>query len=79
MSAVFIANEEDGHVQGIGVDKLMDTGKMDHIKRGPVFWVDVADSQPCMGTAGSVTWHLKATGKLFHSGLTISTPRLSPP
>jgi acetylornithine deacetylase len=39
------------------------------LKAGPVLWIDSADSQPCVGTAGSITWHLKASGKLFHSGL----------
>jgi acetylornithine deacetylase len=34
-----------------------------------VIWVDSADSQPCIGTAGAMQWHLKTTGKLFHSGL----------
>jgi len=69
VTAVMIANEENGVVEGIGVDKLVQTGKLDHIKQGPVIWVDCADSQPCIGTAGSVTWFFKATGKLFHSGL----------
>ncbi|KAL4129248.1 hypothetical protein PRIC2_005258 [Phytophthora ramorum] len=27
------------------------------------------ETQPCIGTAGAITWTLKATGKLFHSGL----------
>ena len=52
----------------VGV-RVVQTGKLDHIRQGPVIWVDCADSQPCIGTAGSLTWHLKATGKLFHSGL----------
>ena len=69
VTAVLIANEENGVVEGIGVDQLVQTGKLDHIRQGPVIWVDCADSQPCIGTAGSITWHLKATGKLFHSGL----------
>ena len=69
VTAVLIANEENGVVEGIGVDQLVQTGKLDHIRQGPVIWVDCADSQPCIGTAGSLTWHLKATGKLFHSGL----------
>ena len=69
VTVIFIANEENGMVTGIGVDRLMESGKMDHIRSGPVIWVDCADSQPCVGTAGSVTWHLKAVGKLFHSGL----------
>lgn len=42
---------------------------MDHLKPGPVFWVDAADSQPCIGTAGSVQWQMKVKGKPFHSGL----------
>jgi acetylornithine deacetylase len=62
---VFIASEEDSSIQGVGVDKLMKTGKLDHIKNGPVYWIDVADSQPCVGTAGSLTWTLRATGKLL--------------
>jgi acetylornithine deacetylase len=69
LTVVFIANEENGVVTGIGVDRLMETGKIDHIKNGPVIWVDCADKQPCIGTAGSITWHLKGVGKLFHSGL----------
>ena len=69
VTAVFIANEENGVVENIGVDQLMKTGKMDRLKNGPVIWVDCADSQPCLGTCGSVTWFLKATGKLFHSGI----------
>ena len=36
---------------------------------GPVIWVDCADSQPCIGTAGAITWALKAKGHRFHSGL----------
>lgn len=69
VTIIFIASEENGEIQGVGVDKLMETGKMDHIKKGPVIWVDCSDTQPCIGTAGAVVWHLKAVGKLFHSGL----------
>ena len=69
LTVVFIVSEENGEIEGIGVDKLMTTGKLDHIKDGPVLWVDCADSQPCVGTAGAITWHLKAVGHLFHSGL----------
>lgn len=31
--------------------------------------MDSADSQPCCGTNGVTQWELKATGRLFHSGL----------
>lgn len=33
------------------------------------FWIDTADKQPCIGTGGMIAWRLRATGKLFHSGL----------
>lgn len=67
--AVFIANEENGAFLGVGVDQLVKEGYLDSLKNGPLFWVDAADSQPCIGTAGNTQWQLTATGKLFHSGL----------
>lgn len=66
---VFIANEENGTFPGVGVDQLVKEGYLDDLKKGPLFWVDAADSQPCIGTCGNLQWKLKATGKLFHSGL----------
>ena len=36
-------------IPGVGVDKLVETGRLDHLKGGPLFWVDSADSHPCMG------------------------------
>eukprot|EP00951_Prasinocladus_malaysianus_P025671 scaffold225803_cov38-Prasinocladus_malaysianus.AAC.1 len=35
---------------GIGVDELVKRGLLDHLKTGPLFWMDTADSQPCIGT-----------------------------
>ncbi|RHY06670.1 hypothetical protein DYB25_011573 [Aphanomyces astaci] len=69
VTAVMIASEENGEIAGVGVETLMETGKIDFLKNGPVLWVDCSDSQPCIGTAGALTWSIKATGKLFHSGL----------
>jgi len=66
---IFIANEECHEVKGIGVDRLHQEGYMNELKKGPVFWVDSADSQPCIGSAGCVQWQLTVTGKAFHSGL----------
>ncbi|KAG6584666.1 Acetylornithine deacetylase [Phytophthora cinnamomi] len=66
---VLIASEENTEIPGVGVETLMESGKIDFIKNGPVIWVDGSDSQACIGTAGVITWTLKATGKLFHSGL----------
>ncbi|MQL88898.1 hypothetical protein Taro_021462 [Colocasia esculenta] len=67
--AVFIANEENSSVVGVGVDALVKDGFLDKLKAGPLFWIDTADKQPCIGTGGMIAWRLKATGKLFHSGL----------
>ncbi|XP_072988179.1 acetylornithine deacetylase [Typha latifolia] len=67
--AVFIANEENSSVVGIGVDALVKEGLIDKLKAGPLFWIDTADKQPCIGTGGMIVWTLRATGKLFHSGL----------
>ncbi|KAG0496875.1 hypothetical protein HPP92_001566 [Vanilla planifolia] len=65
----FIANEENSSVLGIGVDALVKDGLLDKLKQGPLFWIDTADKQPCIGTGGMISWRLRATGKLFHSGL----------
>lgn len=65
---VFIAAEEGGE-KGVGVDMLVKHGQLDELKKGPVYWIDSADSQPCCGTGGALQWTLKATGRLFHSGL----------
>jgi acetylornithine deacetylase len=56
---------------GVGIDGLNSSGKLAELKvqNGPVMWVDSADSQPCIGTAGNLQWSIKANGKLFHSGL----------
>ncbi|XP_010933488.1 acetylornithine deacetylase isoform X2 [Elaeis guineensis] len=67
--AVFIANEENSSVLGIGIDALVKDGLLDKLKAGPLFWIDTADKQPCIGTGGMIAWRLRATGKLFHSGL----------
>jgi len=64
---LFIAGEEGGE-KGVGVDCAVNAGKLDEVKRGPVYWVDSADSQPCCGTSGMLGWSVKCTGRLFHSG-----------
>lgn len=66
---VFIANEENGTFSGVGVDQLALEGYLDDLKRGPLFWIDAADGEPCIGTAGACQWEFKCKGKLFHSGL----------
>ena len=66
---IFIVNEENSAFPGIGVDQLALEGYMDELKNGPLFWIDSADTQPCIGTCGMLLWRVKAIGKLFHSGL----------
>ncbi|KAF5729701.1 acetylornithine deacetylase [Tripterygium wilfordii] len=67
--AVFIASEENSSIPGVGVDALGRQGLLDNLKGGPLFWIDTADKQPCIGTGGMIPWKLHLTGKLFHSGL----------
>ncbi|XP_010559314.1 PREDICTED: acetylornithine deacetylase [Tarenaya hassleriana] len=67
--AVFIANEENSAITGVGVDALVKDRLLDKLKSGPLFWIDTADKQPCIGTGGMLPWKLHVTGKLFHSGL----------
>ncbi|KAF6134122.1 hypothetical protein GIB67_013519 [Kingdonia uniflora] len=67
--AVFIANEENSSVLGVGLDALVKDDLLNKLKQGPLFWIDTADKQPCIGTGGMISWKIKAEGKLFHSGL----------
>lgn len=67
--AVFIASEEAQAEAGVGVDGLLEDGKLVLMKKGPLLWLDTADSQPCIGTAGALTWDLKCNGMLCHSGM----------
>lgn len=67
--AVFIANEENSAITGVGVDALVQDGLLNKLKEGPLFWIDTADKQPCVGTGGMIPWKLHVTGKMFHSGL----------
>lgn len=66
---VLIASEENTEIPGVGVETLMEKGRLDFLKDGPVIWTDSSNSQPRIGTAGVIAWTLTATGKLFHSGL----------
>mmetsp|Transcript_3059 Transcript_3059/g.4377 ORF Transcript_3059/g.4377 Transcript_3059/m.4377 type:complete len:500 (+) Transcript_3059:326-1825(+) len=66
---VFIVSEECEDQPFIGIDGLERAGLLEPLKDGPCLWIDSSDSEPCMGTAGALQWHLKATGKRFHSGL----------
>jgi acetylornithine deacetylase len=66
--AVIIANEEASNVSGIGIGKLVKDGKLEHLKNGPLYWIDSADFGPTIGTGGMATWRLIVEGKVAHSG-----------
>ncbi|KAM1048482.1 hypothetical protein ACFX1X_027920 [Malus domestica] len=53
----------------VGVDALVKDGLVSMLRDGPLFWIDMADKQPCIGTGGMIPWKLHVTGKLFHNGL----------
>ena len=36
-------------IQNVGVDMLLKNGKLSHLKDGPVYWIDSADTDPCIG------------------------------
>ena len=44
-----VCSEESMAIPGVGVDKLVEMGKLEYLKNGPVFWVDSADSNPRIG------------------------------
>lgn len=66
---VFIANEEESSVPGIGLDYLAAQGHLEAVTRGPVIWLDSADFGPTLGTGGIGAWELIAEGKPGHSGM----------
>jgi len=66
--AVFIANEENGEITGVGVEEMVKHGKLDRLKNGPVYWIDTADKQPCIGTGAVMPRRITAHGKNGHSG-----------
>ena len=42
-------SEENSTIPGVGVDQLLKDGRLEKFKNGPLFWVDSADTNPCMG------------------------------
>ena len=61
---VWIANEENSKVPGVGVDEMVNRGLLKHLLPGPLYWVDTADKHPCIGTGGMAAWKLRVTGKV---------------
>jgi acetylornithine deacetylase/succinyl-diaminopimelate desuccinylase-like protein len=66
---VFISNEEESSVPGIGLDYVAARGGLECLAGGPVIWLDSADFGPTLGTGGIAAWELVATGVPGHSGM----------
>ena len=62
--ACFIASEESTAIADVGVDMLVKEGKLEHLKKGPVFWCDHA-SQPALGAPS----HTLVCGQVRLGGL----------
>jgi len=69
VASVFIANEENSTVPGVGIDALAAAGELEFCRKAPLFWIDSADVGPTVGTAGVMTWSMKTTGFSGHSGV----------
>lgn len=46
---ILLHSEESTAIVDVGVDALLKNKRLDMFKDGPVFWVDSADSHPCIG------------------------------
>ena len=46
---LWFSSEESSAIPDVGVEKLVETKRLDFLREGPLFWVDSADGQPCMG------------------------------
>ncbi len=65
---VIIADEELSNTHGVGIGQLVKDGRLDHLKNGPLYWIDSADFGPTTATAGMALWRLAIEGKGSHSG-----------
>ena len=66
--AVIIADEELSNTHGVGIGRLVKDGRLNHLKNGPLYWIDSADFGPTTATAGMALWRLAVEGKATHSG-----------
>ena len=66
--AVIIADEELSNTHGVGIRRLVKDGRLNHLRDGPLYWIDSADFGPTTATAGMALWRLAIEGKATHSG-----------
>ena len=65
-------SEENSTIPNVGADMLLKTGRLEHLKKGPVYWMDSADTNPRIGEHKLVG---HATGKVKMDALTQMTVR----
>lgn len=46
---LFDFSEENSTIPDVGADMLLKTGRLEHLKKGPVYWMDSADTNPRIG------------------------------
>ena len=54
--ACFIASEESTAIADVGVDMLVKEGKLEHLKKGPVFWCVTTHRRLCAAHATLTRW-----------------------
>jgi acetylornithine deacetylase/succinyl-diaminopimelate desuccinylase-like protein len=69
IQVLFISNEEESSVPGIGLDYFVQMRGLSTLTNGPLVWLDSADFGPTLGTGGIAAWELVATGVPGHSGM----------
>jgi acetylornithine deacetylase len=73
LGIIFIADEENGDDETIGIKHLMQDGELDFLKYGPVYWLDSSDIYPTVGSGTGMAWDLCVKGKKGHSGMPNNT------
>ena len=48
MPYTLVCSEENSIIPGVGADQLLKDGKLECCRNGPIFWVDTADTDPCI-------------------------------
>ena len=65
---VLLIADEEGGAAHIGAEVIAERGEADFLKRGPVVWLDKADSQPVGGSGTVARWTLEVHGLASHPG-----------
>ncbi len=70
LTVVMIANEESSPVAGLGMDYVVESGRLEALRGAPLIWLDGADFGPTVGTGGVARWRMDVQGVPGHSGMT---------